>query len=267
MPRGECEADGLCDNASETPYACPEDCDATDCDTNGVVDGLTEQCDDGNNNDEDACTNTCAFNVCGDGHLYPDSEGGTEECDDGNDVVGDGCAPDCTIERRLVFVSSTEFKGNLGPAIDALTGLELADAQCQKLADAAEKTGTFKAWLSDGDNGPSARFGVDSGFSGVFELADGSVVANGWADVIDGELGHPINVDEKGATDQTSVAWTNTKVDGTPAGTVHCQGWTTLGGIEDKGHIGYSGESAEKWTDLDTQFCAGSGRIYCFQVE
>lgn len=50
-----------------------------------------EDCDDGNDDDADACTNECKKTpVCGDGIL---DEG--EFCDDGNTVYGDGCSPDC----------------------------------------------------------------------------------------------------------------------------------------------------------------------------
>ena len=51
-----------------------------------------EQCDDGNQNQNDACKNNCANNVCGDQIVNPD----TEECDDGNTVNNDGCTNACT---------------------------------------------------------------------------------------------------------------------------------------------------------------------------
>jgi cysteine-rich repeat protein len=55
----------------------------------GVREG-TEECDDGNEDNIDACTNACVSARCGDGFVY---EGG-EECDDGNAVANDGCT-DC----------------------------------------------------------------------------------------------------------------------------------------------------------------------------
>jgi len=55
---------------------------------NGIVEG-TEICDDGNISQQDACTNTCQPNVCGDGYLYAQKE----SCDTGakNGLV---CTPD-----------------------------------------------------------------------------------------------------------------------------------------------------------------------------
>jgi cysteine-rich repeat protein len=53
-----------------------------------------EECDDGNNSSNDACLNTCVFNVCGDGHMWI----GVEACDDGNVATGDGCTASCVVE-------------------------------------------------------------------------------------------------------------------------------------------------------------------------
>lgn len=79
---------------------------------NAVVEG-TEECDDGNSNDADGCSNACTktgatgaggssgasmttasgnnTNTCGDGKLDPG-----EQCDDGNDVDTDKCRNNCT---------------------------------------------------------------------------------------------------------------------------------------------------------------------------
>jgi len=85
--------------------ACGEQCDppvAGRCDTacqripycgDGVTDP-GEQCDDGNTDDCDACSNTCTLvSGCGDGVVC-----GGEECDDGNTASCDGCSPSCTAE-------------------------------------------------------------------------------------------------------------------------------------------------------------------------
>ena len=48
-----------------------------------------EACDDGNQNEMDRCTSQCALAVCGDGHRAP-----WEGCDDGNREGGDGCGDD-----------------------------------------------------------------------------------------------------------------------------------------------------------------------------
>ena len=53
-----------------------------------------EACDDGNDEDRDACRSNCIIAECGDGVLRNDLEAnqaGFEACDDGNGVNTDGC--------------------------------------------------------------------------------------------------------------------------------------------------------------------------------
>ncbi|MBK8261956.1 MAG: DUF4215 domain-containing protein [Nannocystis sp.] len=49
-----------------------------------------EACDDGNQNNNDACSNSCALPGCGDGIVQPG-----EECDDGNQSNNDACLSTC----------------------------------------------------------------------------------------------------------------------------------------------------------------------------
>lgn len=65
---------------------------------NGIIGGV-EECDDGNSNDNDACTNLCLNAICGDGILNSELE--AEQCDDGNTIEGDGCSSTCEIEERF----------------------------------------------------------------------------------------------------------------------------------------------------------------------
>ncbi len=54
----------------------------------------SEDCDDGNSNNNDSCPNDCdtggGSDYCGDGQV----DAG-EDCDDGNDVDDDACPNDC----------------------------------------------------------------------------------------------------------------------------------------------------------------------------
>ncbi|MEZ4454278.1 MAG: DUF4215 domain-containing protein [Nannocystaceae bacterium] len=262
-----CEVDEVCDTSTETLYACPADCEPTACDLDGEVDPLTEQCDDGNDVNTDACTDACKLNTCGDGYLYAKDQGGDEECDDGNLEDSDGCSSKCVREHRVVFVSSQDYKGNLTPAIEQLTGLALGDAHCQILASEADHPGNFRAWLSDGTKSPANRFGVPTGFSGTYELPNGTVIANGWDDLTDGTLLHAIDVDEKGKPVEASVIWTNTSVAGIGMGANHCKGWTSIE-FSDKAPVGSSQASDGLWTEADDQFpCSAPARLYCIQVE
>ena len=63
--------------------------------------GMTEQgeeCDDGNSENQDACTNMCMNAACGDGVVCLGWLQCTEQCDDGNTVNGDGCSGVCMVE-------------------------------------------------------------------------------------------------------------------------------------------------------------------------
>ena len=67
----------------------------------GVVQ-VGEQCDDGNDNTNDNCTNICTVSACGDGILRTDlelGELGQETCDDGNTDDTDGCTSLCQPAR------------------------------------------------------------------------------------------------------------------------------------------------------------------------
>ncbi|MDD5110264.1 MAG: VWA domain-containing protein [Patescibacteria group bacterium] len=67
----------------------------------GAVNQTTEQCDDGNTIDTDACHNDCTLNTrtyCGDAiRQTPNSDGFNEQCDDGNTVDNDSCRNNCTL--------------------------------------------------------------------------------------------------------------------------------------------------------------------------
>ena len=69
---------------------CTNDCKLSKCGDGIVQPG--EECDDGNNIDNDGCTNQCKLPNCGDG-IVQDGE----ECDDGNDVNDDGCTNQCKL--------------------------------------------------------------------------------------------------------------------------------------------------------------------------
>ena len=74
-----------------TPYICPPPSTCGD----GILHQPDEECDDGNQDDTDACTSQCKNATCGDGFI----QAGVEECDDANTVNGDGCDESCKAEN------------------------------------------------------------------------------------------------------------------------------------------------------------------------
>ena len=85
-----------CDDGSGSMTAAATAC-VSNC-GNGQVDA-GEQCDDGNQDNTDACLNSCQSAACGDGVTRTDVEAGQagyEACDDANEENADACLNDCT---------------------------------------------------------------------------------------------------------------------------------------------------------------------------
>ncbi|MBI2598073.1 MAG: S8 family serine peptidase, partial [Candidatus Diapherotrites archaeon] len=112
---------------------------------NGIID-QTEQCDDGNSNQSDQCSNVCTLTFCGDGILQSiNGNNVAEQCDDGNLVSGDGCSSSCTIEPYYkVFTTLQKYPANFG-------GLSEFDNKCVISAQAIgfSSNAKWKAWISD----------------------------------------------------------------------------------------------------------------------
>lgn len=92
---------------------------------------------------------------------------------------------------KLAFVTSKIFTAALG-------GLAGADTKCQALATAAQRSGTFKAWLSDASGSPVTRFSAGCKAGGPFVLVDGTVIAKDWAGLTSGSLLKPLALTEFG---------------------------------------------------------------------
>ena len=106
-----------------------------------------EQCDDGNLNDQDACSNACITARCGDGRIQPgeacddgnqdDTDacnqfceltncGDTikqeyEQCDDGNEASGDGCSSLCRLEQAAASSEGQRAQSSAGQAAQSST--------------------------------------------------------------------------------------------------------------------------------------------------
>jgi hypothetical protein len=165
---------------------------------------------------------------------------------------------------KTVFVTSTLYDGNMG-------GLAGADAKCQARAQAAGLTGNYKAWLSDANASPSTRFAQSAA---PYKLVDGTVVANNWADLIDGSLVSKINKTELGGPvpiGNTSCAgggfptvWSNTTSAGiSQGGGASCSNWTSTGGGSAWGKADETGGLWSSWSGGG--LCSWTSPLYCFQ--
>jgi len=256
------ECDQGTDNADDA--ACTLDCTKARCGDKKIQKGV-EACDWGDNpedapmvNDDTAyggCTTICEWGPrCGDNEVQ-----GEEECDDGEEPDPAICSKECTLLKRVIFVTSVRYFGDLG-------GLAGADAKCQTLATDAGlyKPETFRAWLSTGQASPS---GWDVDPEMRYQLPSGMVVADDWADLLDGQLKLAINQNEDGVMldkGASASVWTGTFPDGSPT-EMTCADWNSadskLGG-----KIGLSTDSNDKWTTIADKKCSSLARLYCIAV-
>jgi hypothetical protein len=215
------------------------------------------QCDNG------ACVVTsCGVcgSQCGD---VPDTCGGTLHC--GACQTADQCTGTCTGgSPHLMFVTSAVYQGG------KIGGLDGADTLCQQVATTAHFTGNFRAWLSDSTGSPLSRMTQGTG---DYQLVDGTVIAHGWDDLVDGQIDHTVNLDETGAVHTGGFgcmgqisAWTGTDFDGTAytEGTLgnSCGNWDDLHGY---GMLGDTNQATTQWT-LDCGIpCTYSSALYCVE--
>lgn len=243
----------MCDDGNADDTDDCTGCQAATCGDGSVWAG-EEECDDGNEVDSDQCTNACEPAICGDGVVWA----GEEECDDGNQVDTDACSNACEKPRRVIFVTSTDFKGDLG-------GMSGADAKCVMAATTADlaNAATFKAWLSDGATWPAMR--LDTAYLGMYVRTDGTTVAeSGWVDLTDGTMLVAVDRTEMGTT-VDAAPWTNTKADGTAAGTNHCNFWTNSQAAN-QGAFGLTNATDASWTDpMSAIPCSAAAPLYCIE--
>ena len=164
----------------------------------------------------------------------------------------------CPDIRKTVFLTEANVKGSLG-------GLSGADALCSTEAANAGLVGTFRAWLSVHPSSPSNRF---THATIPYKLVDGTVVANDWNDLIDGNLAAPINRTANNVQKSAGYVWTNTYTWGDADSTnpqYTCDSWTK-GDANYSGIGGISGNTDAKWTGAYPPVsCDRFARLYCVE--
>ncbi len=179
-----------------------------------------------------------------------------QNCPDESPVVGIDAVGNIKCGTKIVFVTSVGYTGNLG-------GLSGADEKCNTLAHDAGLFGNFKAWLSTVDGDPVSRFPKTNW---TYVLPNGIVVANGWVDLVDGNLKNKINCDENKVTRQfPRYVRTGTKSNGED-GNANCDNYTSelLGQNSVRG---YEGNKNAGWSNYDAQECWSFMPIYCFEID
>ncbi len=182
---------------------------------------------------------TCSNGVCGAGGGSGGSGGGT------------------ALETRMrMFVTSSAYKGDFG-------GVAGADQLCNTAAQAGNKGGTWKAWMSsDTENAVDRMADVGPWFQ---ETASNTWVKtfNNKANLVTSPLA-TLYVDEQGrgsTLDPTSYFWTGTLATGLRA-TNTCTGWTSASSVQ----TGAYGPSASSWsTNTTGSSCNSALSLVCFE--
>jgi len=181
------------------------------------------------------------------------------------DRVDEDCDGEVDNGFKYIFVTSISLQGNLG-------GLAGADTFCQNLADNFAipplPMGTYTAWLSSAVSDARDRVTDDPSITNIstYVLTDGTVIANGFVNLIGGGLDSSIKLDESGSmVASTPGVWTGTSSLGVffdPNSS--CLNWTSKD-AGDNGTIGSIDFSDSRWTSLMPNFCDTNQRLYCFQ--
>ena len=122
-----------CDDGG-APGGCNDDCQGgTGC-GDGAIDkdaggNALEECDDGNTDDQDDCTNTCKLNTCGDG-IVQTSGARTEDCDP---AVGFGETVGCNLDCTAASCGDGKINNVAGEQCDNGPGMNADDRDCTAL--------------------------------------------------------------------------------------------------------------------------------------
>lgn len=177
------------------------------------------------------------------------SGGGAPGGSGGGATGGSGGSPDTA---SIVFVTETLHTAELG-------GTAGADAICRGQATAAGLEGDFVAWLSTIGSSVADRL-VQS--SDPYVLVDGTLIAEDWADLVDGSILARINLDASG-TPRGGDVWTGTLATGGSFTDNDCAGFTSASA--GFGLCGSTATAASQWTENITPACGTSLRLYCFE--
>jgi hypothetical protein len=163
-------------------------------------------------------------------------------------------------EGKLIFRTSERYAADLG-------GLEGADQKCQELAEAAGRSGEFKAWLSTVDTAAWDRL---THSDQPYVLSTGVVVARNWLDLTSGTLRH--RVDQAELADlppanginscNPTVFWSGTDERGAQFGD-DCEGWTRTG-QDLRGVLGVTGLDGN-WSTFCRGNCDSIAPLMCLE--
>lgn len=154
-------------------------------------------------------------------------------------------------EELTVFVTNSMWVGAVG-------GISGADEKCSVASHYAGLGDNFEAIISD--DSMDAKNKIKDG---TYVRVDGIKVADNKADLFDGTLDAPINVNENGNDITTAPVWTGTLWDGTNTINYNCNGWTW---VSQNGTLGNCQSTGSYWLSDIVESCEKSGHLYCVET-
>jgi len=157
--------------------------------------------------------------------------------------------------------SSFEFRGYrwvivTSPTGGSFGGLAGADALCTVWAENSGLASlTFLPWLADATESPATRFFQSS--VPYIRRIDSSVVADDWADLVDGSLDIAI-------TPVGGASWANVALPSATGTGTNCSNWTS-GSAAATGRGGNGALISSAWTDAVDAACNQPRILYCFE--
>ena len=159
-----------------------------------------------------------------------------------------------------VFVTSYATSSDMG-------GPTGGDEFCTSLAEEGGLSGSWVAYLSGGGTSAITRIP-----DGPYVRLDGAPIADDKADLTDGSIANPININELGTATYGFVC-TGSSEAGYATGPAtasggNCQGWTRGCGVCDGDHwyveVGRTDRTSDDWSTAGWNFC-GACTLYCFE--
>jgi hypothetical protein len=158
--------------------------------------------------------------------------------------------------NNIAFVTSTTQPLPMGAS-----ALADADAICTDLAGNAGLQGTFVAWLST--SGMSAKSRLHNAANWV--RRDGAMFVDTVANLTNGNILVPLDLDETGAPVTDDGVATATSADGSgPSTTYTCNDFSATSA---QIRIGLTTATKGAWTDWSADSCDVPRRWYCFETD
>ena len=166
-----------CDDGNNDDTDACRRCKLPGCGDEVIDASLGEECDDGNLVEEDLCRN-CRLPNCGDGILDMDRN---EECDDGNQIAGDLCTNSCAIARCGDGVRRTDLSRD-DAGYEACDGGTGCAEDCQWLDGLSRERASpsCQSINQQANNQPSGVYWLQGASEPIESYCDMQSVGGGW---------------------------------------------------------------------------------------